>query len=558
MKKIICILAAVVTFALGAEKSAPESYKISYPEFIPAYSSFEVSLITSNYFPDADTLEIYVIPDSKVSLSKIELRSIFEKKNLKYSPANLTGADYQAYKTVLDLSDSTFSQGVFFQLLFNLKSESSSQSVLKITGVYIQNGNIVGQLNPDAEEDRENSYIRAKLNFYKPQKNAGSALQFTANSQLRISDIQTDTKDLLVDFWFKEIGGTENILTVKSAADPALSYSLATNTFQMLSVNKKGKLIENFNPLFLSNKNWYHVSVDIPFDENNINFYCNGMFIGKTNMPAFTKPSDLIFSFGNKSADNNFSMDLLRLVDLGNTVDVSFANRNYQDFIADSSSVIYQFSFDNTNALNRQNDNLKTDAVNLQYVRSNAPIFARAPELNISINSDSYGLRWSGGDYRQADYYVLQKSSNNSEFKDLYQISADNNTPAEYSFIDNKDETADIVYYRVKQVNSDGSVVYSSQVKVGQGTQEPFIIQPNYPNPFNPKTSIVVNFLTGTQADITVYNLEGKEITKLYKGFLPQGTHTFSFDGTDLPSGVYLYKITTPGYSEIRKMVLTK
>ncbi len=558
MNKIICILLAAITLAFGTERNAPERYRISYPRYIPAYSSFEVSLITTNYYPDADTLEVYMIPDSKVSLVKIELRSVFKKKILKFSPADLPGANYQAYKTVINLADTVFTPGLFFQLLFGLNSESSSQSEIKIMGVFKQNGVIIGRINPDALNGFADEYIKAKLYFYKPQKNAGSALQFTGSSRLKISGLQTDAKNLLIDFWFKETGGSENIFSVGSLNDPNLSYSLSTNSFQMLSVTKNGNLIENLNSLFLSNKNWYHLTSDFQFADNSIMFYCNGSFVGKTGLQAFTNPGDLTFNFGSPDAGNSFTIDLLRFVNLGNTIDVAFANRNYMDFIADSSSVIYQFSFDNGDNLNISTDGIKTETVNLRYVRSNAPIFARAPELNISILNSSYSLRWSGGDYQQADHYVLQKSANNSEFKDIYQAIADNSDPSEYSFTDSKDETADVVYYRVKQVNSDGSAVYSSQVKVGQGALEPFVVQPNYPNPFNPKTSIVVNFLVGSQADITVYNLEGKEITKLFKGFLPQGSHTFSFDGTDLPSGVYLYKITTPAYSEIKKMVLTK
>ncbi len=81
----------------------------------------------------------------------------------------------------------------------------------------------------------------------------------------------------------------------------------------------------------------------------------------------------------------------------------------------------------------------------------------------------------------------------------------------------------EIVFYRVKQINKDGSVVYSSQVKVGQGLSEPFIVEQNFPNPFNPKTSIEVELLEDNEVTIVIYNLEGREVTQLYKGFLIKG-----------------------------------
>jgi len=95
-------------------------------------------------------------------------------------------------------------------------------------------------------------------------------------------------------------------------------------------------------------------------------------------------------------------------------------------------------------------------------------------------------------------------------------------------------------------------------VKIGQGITEPFIVEQNYPNPFNPTTSIVVDLLQDSDVQIIIYNLEGKEIAKLFKGFLTSGTHKFSFDASELPSGIYLYKVSTPEFSSTKKMILTK
>ncbi len=127
-----------------------------------------------------------------------------------------------------------------------------------------------------------------------------------------------------------------------------------------------------------------------------------------------------------------------------------------------------------------------------------------------------------------------------------------------YSYLDKVDENSDVVFYRVKQSNSDGTAVYSSQVKVGQGIMEPFTVDQNFPNPFNPKTSISIELLEDAEVEITIYNLEGKEVQKLEKGYLSKGKHTFSFDGSELPSGVYLYKVATPTYTQTKKMILAK
>jgi hypothetical protein len=137
-------------------------------------------------------------------------------------------------------------------------------------------------------------------------------------------------------------------------------------------------------------------------------------------------------------------------------------------------------------------------------------------------------------------------------------VQADNTQEKSYSFVDAPDINSEVVYYRIKQQNYDGSVVYSPQVKIGQGTTEPFTTGQNYPNPFNPITNIEVDLIQDSEIEITIYSLDGTEITKLYKGFLSKGVYKFDFDGEGLPSGIYLYKVSAPNFTQTKKMILTK
>jgi hypothetical protein len=213
---------------------------------------------------------------------------------------------------------------------------------------------------------------------------------------------------------------------------------------------------------------------------------------------------------------------------------------------------------DSERGLLRENRNIKLEFSNLLFVRSDAPLFARSPELNIKVLGNSYELEWKGGDYKQAQYYILEKSISNNSYTQIYTVQADNSQEKTYTFIDVPDENSEVVYYRVKQQNNDGSVVYSSQVKVGQGISELFTIGQNYPNPFNPKTSIEIDLIKDSEIEITIYSMDGREITKLFKGHLSKGQHKFNFDGEGLPSGIYLYKVEAPDFTQTKKMILTK
>lgn len=80
----------------------------------------------------------------------------------------------------------------------------------------------------------------------------------------------------------------------------------------------------------------------------------------------------------------------------------------------------------------------------------------------------------------------------------------------------------------------------------------------NYPNPFNPSTKINFNLLSEGNTKLTVYNLLGQEIEVLVNEFMLSGTHTINFDAPNLPSGIYLYKLESGGFTLIRKMTLVK
>jgi hypothetical protein len=88
-----------------------------------------------------------------------------------------------------------------------------------------------------------------------------------------------------------------------------------------------------------------------------------------------------------------------------------------------------------------------------------------------------------------------------------------------------------------------------------------YILYQNYPNPFNPVTKIPFYLSKGSGIRLTVYSIIGKEIVNQKVEYLASGYHEMAFDGTNLPSGVYIYKISAGDRSEFvanRRMILTK
>lgn len=90
-------------------------------------------------------------------------------------------------------------------------------------------------------------------------------------------------------------------------------------------------------------------------------------------------------------------------------------------------------------------------------------------------------------------------------------------------------------------------------------TPEKFTLLSNYPNPFNPSTAIDFTLAERSDITLTVYDLFGREIAVLASGSYSAGSYTVSFDGSNLSSGVYIYKLSNgKGQNITRKMTLLK
>jgi len=83
-------------------------------------------------------------------------------------------------------------------------------------------------------------------------------------------------------------------------------------------------------------------------------------------------------------------------------------------------------------------------------------------------------------------------------------------------------------------------------------------LQQNYPNPFNPGTNIRYYLDFPSSVKLNIYNLSGEEIASLVNGRQNQGEHEIAFNGMGYSSGLYFYKLTVNGQSEIKRMLLIK
>ncbi len=123
-------------------------------------------------------------------------------------------------------------------------------------------------------------------------------------------------------------------------------------------------------------------------------------------------------------------------------------------------------------------------------------------------------------------------------------------------------------YWRVKATDGQDTVTSSDErrltisvltpVKEVDETVGDFILEQNFPNPFNPTTSIKYTLPKSGHVRLAVFNLLGQEVVVIHEGVQAAGTYEFEFNSGELPSGIYFYRLRAPDFVGTKKMVIAK
>ena len=136
--------------------------------------------------------------------------------------------------------------------------------------------------------------------------------------------------------------------------------------------------------------------------------------------------------------------------------------------------------------------------------------------------------------------------------------------PKSYSFMDPL-RPAGVVYYRLKQIDLDGSVRYFEPFRLDATTAvadkeipKSYALHQAYPNPFNPSTRIPFSIPVSGHVRIRVFNHLGQSIRELVNEFRTAGSHEVQFDVDGLPSGHYYYVMESGPFIDAKKVVLLR
>ena len=103
----------------------------------------------------------------------------------------------------------------------------------------------------------------------------------------------------------------------------------------------------------------------------------------------------------------------------------------------------------------------------------------------------------------------------------------------------------------------DGHITVSGEC-ISPLSDKRYSLSQNKPNPFNPTTIIEYELAEETDYSITVFDFLGRLVRTLAKGHAKAGSYHVTFDGKELASGVYMYKLETPKFWKAMRMVLVR
>lgn len=167
-------------------------------------------------------------------------------------------------------------------------------------------------------------------------------------------------------------------------------------------------------------------------------------------------------------------------------------------------------------------------------------------------------LNWSTGSESEIDHFEIERGS-----VTLAQIAATNSAGgATYSWTDETAENGTTYTYNLVVVNMNGSRdvldTQSAVPQLGSGSVTEFALAQNFPNPFNPETSISFSLPEISNVELKVFNAIGQEVAVLANGTYSSGNHVVKFSGEGLSSGVYFYTLKAGNFSAQHKMLLLK
>jgi photosystem II stability/assembly factor-like uncharacterized protein len=194
-----------------------------------------------------------------------------------------------------------------------------------------------------------------------------------------------------------------------------------------------------------------------------------------------------------------------------------------------------------------------------KYIGPPYPVPVELTSFTATTNGNEVTLNWSTATETNNQGFEIERSEDNISFNKIGSVPGFGTTTEtkSYSYSD-QSAISRTNYYRLKQVDYDGSFEYSEVVEIEITSPTEFMLLQNFPNPFNPTTTIGFGIQNKSNVKITILNAIGEEVAVVLNEEKEPGFHQVEFNAIGLPSGVYFYQLKAGDFIQTKKMLLIK
>jgi len=182
-----------------------------------------------------------------------------------------------------------------------------------------------------------------------------------------------------------------------------------------------------------------------------------------------------------------------------------------------------------------------------------------------SVKGKGIQLTWQTASEKNNFGFEIERSFNKKQFQKIGFVRGHDtiNVQQNYLFWDNSVKPGNRYYYRLKQLNLDGTYEYSSIIEISIALPEQFNLEQNYPNPFNPTTEICYSLPRSAHVKLTIFDTLGRNIVTLVNEEQTAGHKAVIWNGKDengtkVSSGLYIYQLNAEGIAIAKKMIIVR
>lgn len=181
-------------------------------------------------------------------------------------------------------------------------------------------------------------------------------------------------------------------------------------------------------------------------------------------------------------------------------------------------------------------------------------------DFDVSFYDGLAKIRWISLHEKNGVSMVLERKTSFENWEVIYSIDVKEKSEKKIRYFDDHLIHHGNYEYRLKFIDPEKNVKYTPiKILSVNVDDEGFFLFQNSPNPFNSSTKITYKLLQSEKVKITIFNSRAEELFVLLNEVQESGTHEIAFNPlSDLPSGVYFYKIQAGKFFDVKKMIYTK